>query len=526
MAAAQESTGTTLSEIFHVEPKLLIEKFRLLPQRCDSEDKDNCVFASPSLLLDDLELREGGWKDLGAKEVLGTLAHDILANKDYCLMQVPAITYFHMGYGRNSKNKNQMAVTESEAKAWMKLFDLTKWRKRLPSVAAGNDGSDAAPTAAADDDDDSDAAATAAAAADDDDDDDEPMDIDFRLAIQEQFEAYELEEDTSDVISYPRDSGLKIPVKSRHLLFFSILLIFYKKKLGKKLANEATIGENKISDVLLFWTLPYLLNFTEQQVKIVKKHHEVASKKCGRPELLVATVKKSTKYIIEAAFQACDVPAGLRRTLMNKYEEYYGESVLEREYELPAVSVKPVEPIILIPLCHQVTNMPVEIEDIGRKWEHIGKFSLMDDFLNIFISNRAIQEDYFYDSMRELELKEKFAVDYGILFPDEATYTEFFGKVENELRQRNLFWRMKCMEKQGRDFLTPHLGLVKNEEKNLSVCFSYFQGKFFLLCQLPKNSKSYIYFETFLVIPESKNSSEKYRYTHVHVFFSFYLINM
>ena len=82
-AASSKIVGTTLTKIFKVDEELLREKFRLQPYHCfDPLKKDNLVFMSPTVCLEDLELREGGWKDRGAKEVLGLLAKDILRSKD------------------------------------------------------------------------------------------------------------------------------------------------------------------------------------------------------------------------------------------------------------------------------------------------------------------------------------------------------------------------------------------------------------------------------------------------------------
>ena len=122
-AASRKIDGTTLTKIFKVDEELLREKFGLQPYHCyDPRKKDNLVFMSPTVCLQDLELREGGLKDRGAKEVLGLLAKDILRSKDYSLFQVPEITSFHMGYGKTSENKRtNMAINEFEAKAWMEV---------------------------------------------------------------------------------------------------------------------------------------------------------------------------------------------------------------------------------------------------------------------------------------------------------------------------------------------------------------------------------------------------------------------
>ena len=94
----------TLSEITDLDPELLEEKFQLEPRiRYDPNQSENLLFLSPLVLLEDLELREGGFQDRGAKEVLSRVAKHICETKDPSLLQVPEITYFYMGYGKNQK---------------------------------------------------------------------------------------------------------------------------------------------------------------------------------------------------------------------------------------------------------------------------------------------------------------------------------------------------------------------------------------------------------------------------------------
>jgi len=120
--------------------------------------------------------------------------------------------------------------------------------------------------------------------------------------------------------------------------------------------------------------------------------------------------------------------------------------------------------------------MPVEIEDIGRRWREIGNITLLDEFIKKFIDNREIQEDILLDAFRELKQKERCSVNYGILLPDEETFTTLMEMVDEN---PDIFRNMKCtvIAKQGRNLATPRIGLVRNGGTYLSVCFSYFEGK-------------------------------------------------
>ena len=73
-------------------------------------------------------------------------------------------------------------------------------------------------------------------------------------------------------------------------------MIFYKKKLERKSSSRNLIGENKISDFLLFWILHYLLYYTEQQVNIVNEQYWPQSRERGIPQFPV--VQKSAREII------------------------------------------------------------------------------------------------------------------------------------------------------------------------------------------------------------------------------------
>lgn len=452
---------STLSKVFNVEPQLMQTKFGLEPRhRCSPEEGDNLMFVSPKLLLEDRDLRQGGFKDRGAKDVLGLVAKDILQSKDHSLFQVPEITFFHMGYGKRSGNKkHRMAITEQEAQNWMENYDLAAWKARK-ELAGDKDDAER--------------------------EGESPMDLDDKLILdkitfpkQNDHQALDEFNNEDDLID-PSYSGLKIRVKSRYLLFFSILLIFFKKKLEKQVSKKKSeeevpkrsVAENKISDFLLFWTVPYLLNFTQQQVNIVNEHHKMESKAKGEPLFSVPVVPWSPMDIIKDVFESCKVPEILQEKLLAKYRLFYGTDQLERKYNLPRVVSSNKEPLILVPLHHQERKLSLRLEEMGRKWKDIGKVTLANQFMEAFVANREIQKDFLH-SIREQEEIESYAVDYAILLPDLGTFTELINLAEG--RQPDIFFKM--VEPQGRDFVAPRLGFLKHSKETISVCFSYFQGK-------------------------------------------------
>ena len=439
---------TTLSEIVNIGEKVLDEKFELeAGYRYDPEQKENLVFLSPTVLLEDLELMEGGLKDRGPKEVFSRLTKDILSLKKHSLFQVPEIPYVHMGYGKSSENKkHNMAVTENEAKAWMKVLDLTSHKKsgEVLQTARDQDGEK------------------------------EPMEVDVTFPTQEDTQAYEFEKGEPEDLVDPSKSGLKRWVKGSYLLFFSILMIFFKKKYppaANSEGKEEKLGANKISDFLLFWILPYLLNFTQQKVNAFNAHHAECQRKTGKEgdPFRVPTVKKSALDIIQDAIQACKVPREVEQIIMKKYREYYGTEQLKRKYNL--LATKAHTPIILVPLRYKVTDMPVEIEHLGTKWREIGNVSFCDEFISKFIGNDEIQTDF----LNSFEyLTGVFATHYGIVLPDEETFNELIEQIEEEHPDI-----LRKVPSQGKDLVSPRLGLVKHADRTLSVCFSYFQGTVF-----------------------------------------------
>ena len=218
----------------------------------------------------------------------------------------------------------------------------------------------------------------------------------------------------------------------------------------------------------------------------MNKHHEAESKNKGSPRFRVPSVKKSTKDILMDAFKVCQISAELEQTLLTMYKKLYSEDLLEHKYELPAVTTTTVDPIVLVPLRYQLTKMIVEMEDIGHneRWKELGNFLLVDRFVDKFVQSKAIQDD-FLGAIKEQEEKERYAVEYGILLPNEATFSELMREIEE--KHHGLFRRFKCFKEQGRNHATPRIGLVMNGTGKVSVSFSYFQGKYFLSCSIQSN---------------------------------------
>ena len=426
---------STLAKIVELDGEILSEKFGLEPRFCCSpNESDNLLHLSPITLLEDLELRDGGFKDTSAKDVLSRVAKHICDSKDPSLFQIPEIPAFHMGYAKRSKNKKRnMAIDHEEAKIWMSYLNLSRFNQD----SEGEESHE--PTSS-----------------------DEEMDIDPPTAQDTP------NQDDKDLVC-PRNSGLKFPLKGSHILLFSILLIFFDKK--KKKANstrsnedEPKIGANKVSDFLLFWIIPYLLSYTQKKVREIVKHHQEHNRREFR-----STCKKSSFDVIKEAMSTCGFPAELKTTILSKYKDFYGTEQLEYEYDL----LKSPEntPVILVPKRYKVTQMPVELEDIGNNWRELGDITLTRLFVSKFIRNRDIQRDLF-DSFPLLTNRQ--GVDYAIILPDEETFLEVISDLDET--GRDIFIPPKVYPKGG-DIIVPSIGMVTTREKHLSVCFSYFQGK-------------------------------------------------
>jgi len=441
----------TLSDITQLDPELLEEKFQLEPRiSYDPNQSENLLFLSPLVLLEDLELREGGFQDRGAKEVLSRVAKHICESKDPSLLQVPEITYFHMGYGKKSENKKcQMAIDKEEADVWMGFLNLSRFtREKNPEEGTSTSVEEEVPM--------------------------ESDDVDFPTPRDTQ--ALDVEDHDSEDSVDPNDSGLQIPLKGSYVLLFSILLIFFDKtKKQKKSATstdeEPKIGANKVSDFLLFWIIPYLLNYNDLKVREIVKHHRQV-----KGHIFTKTVKMSSLKIIEEAMSSCQVSPELKQTIKSKYKDFYSTEKLECEYNL--LTTTDDKPVILVPKRYKVSKMPAALEDIGTRWRELGDVKLIDEFVSKFIKNKAIQKDFLYDSLPLLTFRQ--GVDYAILLPDEKTFSEVIGHLENDSSE--YFSLRRVTSKGGRNLITPRIGLVKNTEKYLAVCFSYFQGTVSLVC--------------------------------------------
>ena len=337
-----------------------------------------------------------------------------------------------------------MAINKEEAEVWMGFLNLSRFTRER-SLEEGTSTSV---------------------------EEEVPMDIDFPTPRDTQAldieDAQQMEDHNSEDSVGPNDNGLQIPLKGSFVLLFSIFLIFFDKKQktpATSTDDEPKIGANKVSDFLLFWIIPYLLNYNHQKVREIVEHHRQVN---GRS--FTKTVKMSSLEIIEEAMESCQVSPELKQAIKTKYKDFYGTEQLKCEYNL--LLTTDGKPVILVPKRYKVSKMPAELEDIGTRWRELGDVKLTDEFMSKFIKNKEIQKDFLYNSFPLLTIRQ--GVDYAILFPDEKTFSEVIGQLENNSCE--YLSRPKIFSKGGRNLITPCIGLVKNTEKNLAVCFSYFQG--------------------------------------------------
>ena len=432
---------STLAEITGVERDVLRKKFQLEPQFCyDPNRSENLAFMSPLVLLQDSDLKPGGYHDRGPKTTLGRIAKDILEPDGHMLFQVPEVTYLHLGYAKKSANKKgKMAINEVAAKEWKSYLNMSRFtRHPSPSEPAS--------------------------------DEEEAMDlIDFPSTVDTQ--ALEVESTELGLVQ-PCKSGLKIALKGRYILLFSILLIFQDKKRKEKKGeedstkNEDKIGENKVSDFLLFWILPHLLCFNHRKVQEIIQHHK------RRDDEFHNFVEKSASDIIEESFASSELSDELQDVILEKYRDCYGEK-MDVKYKL--LETKDGTPIILVPNRLQVKKMPAKLDDIGKRWRELGEVKLFDEFMQRFIKNPDIQKDFF-ESLRDL--KDRQGINYAIILPDESTFSELVGGLKKESAH---FVTKVRKGKYGRDRIVPEVALVTAEKTHLTLCFSYFQGELFLL---------------------------------------------
>lgn len=465
----------SLSDLTGVEQKELKEKFGLEPlYQYDRNEKDNRVFMSPTILLKDSELRHGGFLEMGAKKVLSLVTKDILESKDYTLFRVPEITCLHMGYGKKSANKEgKMAMSENDAKAWFSVLNFSTLLLQKHDQEKSYDAPTGRSTQV--------------------EEGTEAIEIDFQTRRTSQDYMYD------DTVS-PDYSGLLIPQKGSRILCMSILILNsdFKSQKERKKSNymyfenseseewhpedlataddseddgiepKGKIGANKISDFLSFWTLPYLMSYTQRKIHEITKHHEVRNR---NPQSHIKTVKKSAWDIITEATQS--KPEFLPK-LKEKLEKYYTSEKLQEEYTL--LKSNDGSPIVLVPLqyvFHTGEAYPLRLEDLGRKWVWDGRVLSNKEFLlTAFVEKREVQMDYF-DCMKDAKLRQ--GVDYAFIFPDRAEFEVFLKEVRNS--NPNVLTVLKHVKSQGRGMVSPFHSVVKCGRENLVVCFSYFQGK-------------------------------------------------
>ena len=417
----------SLHEITGLDDYILQTKLKLEPQhRFDPNEPDNLVFMSPTILLDDSQLRFGGTNELGAKEFLGLITKRILEEEDSSLFKVPEITSTHMGYGVKSSNKEgKRGIEQAEADYWMTKLTAVK----NFDVEHINPGPDVEiPTPANDP---------------------------------------EVYEESPDLIS-EEISGLEIPVKGSYLLFFSILLIYFGLKKPKLESRDAgNIGPNKVSDFLIFWTLPFLLSFSNRKLSEIEHHCQNNEKD---RELTIPTVQITAEKVIENACKSINETRNYVDTLLEVYRDLLGSEAIAKPYTV--LAARDGSPIILIPLEYQETKLPVELKHLGKRstWSKLGRTTLLKEFLNKFVKNKAVQMDIF----RSMEDEGNFqGIDYGIILPDVKTYDVFIREVERN--SQDYLTRLRKYPARGQ--IVPHCGVLQDDTKQITLSISYLPGK-------------------------------------------------
>lgn len=228
--------------------------------------------------------------------------------------------------------------------------------------------------------------------------------------------------------------------------------------------HEGTIGPNKISNFLLFWIFPFLLDFCQRKVEEMFKFHE-ANKR--NPHDIIKTVQKSALDILKEATQ--NLNSEIQDGLKKRLKKLYGEEKLSKQYTLLECNGSP---IVLVPcqyIFHQGNPVPLCLEDIGRNWKKDDRLMSAEEFLSEFINDVEVQEDYF-KCMRDASLRQ--GVDYAIIFPDESVF-----KLLSQALEPDMMMVLKHVKSQGRGMITPSHSVVKCSGGNVVVCFSYLQGR-------------------------------------------------
>ena len=237
--------------------------------------------------------------------------------------------------------------------------------------------------------------------------------------------------------------------------------MFFEKKTPRE-EPGAKVGLNKVSDFLMFWTLPFQLHFSHRKVQ------EIIA--CGKSRIgdtySIETVSTCAKQIIR---DACE-------QMMHKYDHFietwkliFRESgPIEKEYELLADSAG--SPIVFVPLQYQVHRMPARLEDFGPSDT---RMSLRDEFLQKFVTSREIQKHYFHAIAT---LPDRQGIDFAFVLPDQKTF-EGIVKDTRENGPPNCFFRHEATPIHCRGIQAVR-ALIESDKKKLTVCFSYLQGAF------------------------------------------------
>ncbi|KAJ7383095.1 hypothetical protein OS493_030625 [Desmophyllum pertusum] len=390
---------------------------------------------------------------MGAEKVLSLVTKDILESNDHTLFQVPEITCLHMGYGKKSDNKEgRMAISEKDAKTWFNILKLQSIPKQQDlDLHVPMEVTDVLPTAS-------------------------------KTQGEERTDAMEVDSNTrrdnegyiyNDTVQ-PCHSGFLIPLKGSQILHMSILIINAIKRReanGRKLTVlKQTIQwrvrswrvNPQITGLLKIW----LQLLKRKKVEEITRHHQAAGIK--DPQSLVKTVKKSAWDIITQATQSKpEIQSKLQKTL----DKYFTAEQLRVEYTLLKCDNSPV---VLVPLPYVYTGKGdfLHIEDIGRKWESDrGEVLSREQFINSFVRKRDIQMDYF-ECMKDAKLRQ--GVDYAIIYPDKSAFELFLAETRHI--DPNVLTSLKHVESQGRGMISPRHAVVKYNEGNLVVSFTYFQG--------------------------------------------------